>query len=111
MEFNKSKIKQNKKIKQKKARGGPAAREPPGPRKSVGVEVNWGVRFASDGEAAEFLDELSEVREWREGGGFFRNVDGEREREGDWGVRFLDELSEVREWREEWSNFRKCAGI
>jgi DNA repair protein REV1 len=29
--------------------------EPPKARKSLGAEVNWGVRFKSDEEAAKFL--------------------------------------------------------
>jgi hypothetical protein len=29
--------------------------EPPRPRKSVGAEVNWGVRFTSDQEAHKFM--------------------------------------------------------
>lgn len=33
--------------------------EPPKPRKSVGAEVNWGVRFDDDEAAARFLDELA----------------------------------------------------
>lgn len=30
-----------------------------GKRKSVGAEVNWGVRFATDDEAAAFLEKLA----------------------------------------------------
>lgn len=34
--------------------------EPPKKRKSVGAEVNWGVRFQSDDDARRLLDSIGE---------------------------------------------------
>ena len=39
--------------------GRPLVVEPPPPRKSVGAEVNWGIRFASPAEADTFLRSLA----------------------------------------------------
>jgi hypothetical protein len=49
--------------------------EPPRPRKSVGAEVNWGVRFTSDQEAAKFMQV-----------GVGRGLAGWEEGPGRWGV-------------------------
>jgi hypothetical protein len=33
--------------------------EPPGKRKSVGAEVNWGIRFDAEADAVTFLEKLA----------------------------------------------------
>lgn len=50
--------------------------KPPGPRKSIGAEVNWGVRFASTEEAKTFVFRVAEeVRGKRDQGLALRVVE------------------------------------
>lgn len=42
--------------------------EAPKPRKSIGAEVNWGVRFASDHDAEVFLDGIAGENRLRHAG-------------------------------------------
>ena len=32
----------------------------PAPRKSIGAEVNWGVRFAGEGDARDFVAKVAQ---------------------------------------------------